>query len=419
LHICIIILNKPVQVKTNYLDFNQYRPNPKNRKNYLIWQEIVLSSTNALKKAVKVMDMQEKAFWLGWQMLLPGQSKRIWHLVERFGSPKTAWEASANELIKTGGCSVEFAHNLDKKKKDIEPEAEMTRLDKKGIGYITYREPSYPEPLKNIFDPPPGLFYKGNLISQDSPAVALVGSRRATHYGKTVAEKIAEELAESGLTVVSGLARGIDSSAHRGALKAGGRTIAVLGNGVDVVYPRENQSLQNDVSLSGAVISEYPLGSPPEAWHFPVRNRIISGLSRAVVVIEASERSGALITADCALEQGREVLALPGNINSPMSKGTNRLIKQGACLCEKVEDIFEEIGFGSLFRNSETKTKTLPKMSRDEENIYHLLIGNTVDLDVIIDQSGLSAQEVLSALMFLELKGLVRQLPGRLYTLRD
>jgi len=366
---------------------------------------------------VKAMDMQEKAFWLAWQILLPGQAKRIWYLVERFGSPKTAWEASANELVKTGGCSTEVALNLDRKKKDIEPEVEMARLYKEEIGYITYQEPSYPGPLKNIFDPPPGLFYKGNFILQDNPAVAIVGSRRPTYYGKNIAEKIAAELAESGITVVSGLARGIDSSAHRGTLKACGRTIAVLGNGIDVVYPRENQALQNDISLSGAVISEYPLGSPPEAWHFPVRNRIISGLSRAIVVIEASERSGALITADCALEQGREVLAVPGNINSPVSKGTNRLIKQGACLYEKVEDIFEEIGLGCLFKRS--KIKTLPKMSRDEENIYHLLIGNTYDLDDIINKSGLSAQETLAALMFLEIKGLVRQLPGRFYTLRE
>lgn len=365
------------------------------------------------------MDIQEKYFWLGWQILLPGQAKRIWHLVERFGSPKRAWEASASELVRTGGCSTEVALSLDKKKKEIEPDTEMARLDKEGIGYITYHEPSYPEPLKNIFDPPPGLFYKGNLISQDNLAVALVGSRRPTHYGKSVAEKIAAELAESGLTVVSGLARGIDSSAHNGALQAGGRTIAVLGNGIDIVYPRENRLLQDNVALSGAVVSEYPLGSPPESWHFPVRNRIISGLSRAIVVIEASERSGSLITTDCALEQGREVLAVPGNINSPMSKGTNRLIKQGACLVEKAEDVFEEIGLGCLFRQSKIKTKTLPKMSRDEENIYHLLIGNTYDLDVIIDQSGISAQEALAALMFLEIKGLVRQLPGRLYTLRE
>ncbi len=199
-------------------------------------------------------------------------------------------------------------------------------------------------------------------------------------------------------------------------MKAGGRTIAVLGNGVDLVYPRENRELQDNISSSGAVISEYPLGSPPEAWHFPVRNRIISGLSRAIVVIEASERSGTLITADCALEQGREVLAVPGNINSPMSKGTNRLIKQGARLVEKTEDVFEEIGLGSLFRQDEIKTKTLPKMSLVEENIYRLLIGNTCDLDDIIEQLGLSAQETLAALMFLEIKGLVRQLPGRLYT---
>ncbi len=362
--------------------------------------------------------MQEKAYWLGWQIILPGMAKRIWNLIERFGSPAAAWNATAGELVRTGGCSVETASALDKRKAGLDLQIELDRLEEAGITYILYEESSYPELLKTIFDPPPGLFIRGSLLPADSLAVAVVGSRRPTPYGLAVAEKMAEEMARAGIIVVSGMARGIDSSAHRGALKAGGCTIAVLGCGLDVVYPRENRRLKEDISSCGAVISEYPLGSLPEAWHFPVRNRIISGLSKATVVVEAGERSGALITADCALEQGRDVLAVPGNISSPLSKGPNRLIKQGARLVEKTEDILEEIGVGSLFGAENGKTPSLPQLTEEEEAVYRLLSHEPVDLDKLVALANLPVQEVLAALMFLEIKGLVRQLPGRLYVLR-
>jgi DNA processing protein len=225
-------------------------------------------------------------------------------------------------------------------------------------------------------------------------------------------------LAQNGVVIVSGLARGIDSAAHQGALSAKGINIAVLGCGVDVVYPRENRVLMEQIIATGAVISEYPLGSPPEAWHFPQRNRIISGLAQATLVVEAGERSGALITADCALEQGREVLAVPGNISSPASKGPNRLIKQGAGLVESVEDILEEIGAGSLFKADTAKTPSLPRLTAEEEKVYRQLSHESVHLDDLALRSNLPVQDVLAVLMYLELKGLVRQLPGKFYTLR-
>lgn len=361
--------------------------------------------------------MQEKAYWLGWQMILPGMAKRIWNLVERFGSVAEAWKATANDLVKTGGCSPETAAAWEKRKIDLDLDIELARLEKAGVNYVTYKDSLYPELLRTIFDPPPGIFVRGSL-KNDNPAVAIVGSRKPTPYGLAVAEQMAEEVARAGVTVVSGMARGIDSGAHRGALKAGGLTFAVLGCGLDVVYPKENRRLMEDIASSGAVISEFPLGSLPEAWHFPVRNRIISGLSSAILIVEAGERSGALITADCALEQGRDVMAVPGSISSSLSKGPNRLIKQGARLVEKAEDILEEIGVGLLFKTEARKAPPFPRLTGGEEQIYRLLSHDPINLEELISVTGLPAQEVLAAIMFLEIKGLVRQLPGRLYVLR-
>lgn len=362
--------------------------------------------------------MQEKAYWLGWQILLPGTPRRIWELVERFGSAREAWRASEQDLIATGGFSQESSASLAQRKTRIRPEEEIVRLQKVNTDYILYSETSYPKILKNIFDPPPGLFVRGRLPNEASFSVAIVGSRRPTPYGLAVAEKLALELAQNGVVIVSGLARGVDSAAHQGALAAKGINIAVLGCGVDVVYPRENRVLLEQIIATGAVISEYPLGSPPEAWHFPQRNRIISGLAKATLVVEAGERSGALITADCALEQGREVLAVPGNISSPASKGPNRLIKQGAGLVESVEDILEEIGAGTLFKADIAKTPPLPRLTAEEEKVYRQLSHASVHLDDLASRSNLPVQDVLAVLMYLELKGLVRQLPGKFYTLR-
>jgi DNA processing protein len=358
--------------------------------------------------------VEEKIYWLGWQIIFPGQSKRIWNIVERFGSAREAWFASQDELVKTAGFSREAASSLVRRRKQVNCVAEMARLEKENIFYVHFDDPEYPELLRKIFDPPPGLYVLGKMPPADGIAVAVVGSRRPTAYGVAVAEKIAGDLARSGIIVVSGLARGIDSSAHRGALSAGGLTVAVLGCGVDVVYPRENQRLWQEIVNSGAVVSEFPPGTAPQPWHFPVRNRIISGLSKATVVVEAGEKSGALITADLALEQGREVLAVPGSIASAMSRGPNRLIKNGARLVEGVEDILEEIGVGSLFRADAGRTP-LPVLTPEEEKVYQLLSLEPLHLDELINRSLLTPQEVLTGLMYLEIKGLARQLPGKFY----
>ncbi|MCL6612189.1 MAG: DNA-processing protein DprA [Peptococcaceae bacterium] len=360
--------------------------------------------------------MDERGYFLAWQITLPGSAKRVWHLIELFGSAGNAWKATEKQLINIGGFAAGDARELVLRRRGVNPEAEMSLLEKKGITFLHFGDPGYPEILRNIFDPPPGLFVKGEIKQSDSQAVALVGSRKATRYGIAAAAKLAGELAGAGVTVVSGMARGIDTAAHRGALAAGGRTIAVLGCGLDVAYPRENAGLMEEIARSGAVVSEFPLGTPPEAWHFPVRNRIISGLSRGVVVVEAASRSGALITADFALDQGREVMAVPGNITSEVSRGPNRLIRQGARPVESAGDILEDLGLERLF-GAEDREAPRINLSPEEEAVRKIISSEPAALDDLIDRSGLPAQKVLAALTFLEMKGVVRQLPGKLYTI--
>nr|WP_322786317.1 DNA-processing protein DprA [Desulfofundulus thermocisternus] len=359
--------------------------------------------------------LERKIYWLGWQYLLPGGARYVWSLVKKFGSPGAAWAASGEELVTRGGLEPGMAGSLVHRRAELNLREELARLQEQDIKYVTIEDGEYPRLLRNIFDPPPALFVRGSLSRLGEQAVAVVGSRRPTPYGLAVAEKLGEELARAGLAVVSGMARGIDSAAHRGALAAGGMTVAVLGCGVDVVYPRENRRLMEEIIRSGAVVSEFPPGSPPEAWHFPVRNRIISGLSRATVVVEAAEKSGALITADLALEQGREVMAVPGPVTSPQSRGPNQLIKQGARLVEGAEDILEELGMTCLFPAGERQSPALPRLTADEEAVYGTLSTEPLPVDVVVEKTGLAVQQVLSALMFLEVKGLVRQFPGRLY----
>lgn len=361
---------------------------------------------------------EDKLYYLGWQLLLPGSARQIWRLVKRLGSPQKAWFASESELISEGGLKPETAAQLVKQRAALELENELARLEENQITYLLYHEPAYPELLRPIFDPPPGIFVRGALLPEDNLAVSIVGSRQPTPYGLAVSEKLGRELAQAGITVISGMARGIDTAAHKGALQAGGRTIGVLGCGVDVIYPRENHRLYTQIISAGAVISEFPCGSPPEAWHFPVRNRLISGLARALVVVEAREKSGALITADLALEQGREVMAVPGNITSDLSRGTNNLIKQGACLVEGGKDILEEIGLGTLFNLPAAPAVHLA-LTPEEDKVYQLLSYELVSLDELIEKTRLATPQVLSALMFLELKGFVKQFPGKFYTRRD
>jgi DNA processing protein len=303
---------------------------------------------------------------------------------------------------------------------------EIAFIDKAEMDIITYQHDLYPANLRNVYDRPPFLYVKGTL-AKDDVNIAIVGSRLASTYGKYTTEKISRELALKGVTIISGLARGIDSAAHRGALTAQGRTIAVLGSGLDVIYPPENKILFADIIANGAVISEFPPGTPPRSANFPARNRIISGISYGVVVVEAGEKSGSLITARLALEQGREVFAVPGSIDSAGSRGTNKLIKQGAKLIENTDDILEEI-LPQLekvkFNESLPKSNFTPKptitvknLSIMDKNIIEAIAGNQVHVDDLITATGFSPADVLRSLMALELNGIVKQSPGKFFSL--
>lgn len=359
--------------------------------------------------------MEERLYWLAWQWIMPGSAKQIYALADHFGSLRNAWAAKERELTGLPGIGAEKLAGIVRHRAETTPESLAEKLRKLNIQFLCFKDAGYPRQLKNIFDPPAVLFLRGKTSPDDELAVAVVGARKPTPYGQIVAEKLAKDLAAVGVTVVSGMARGIDTSAHKGALSAGGRTLAVLGCGLDVVYPRENKKLMEQIAETGAVLSEFPPGSAPEAWHFPARNRVISGLSLGTVVVEAGEKSGALITANFALEQGRDVMAVPGNVTGSLSRGPHRLIKQGARLVEGAGDIIDELGLERLFPLPEKDERPALKISKEEEILYRLLTLEPVSLETIIIKSGLTPQKVMAALMYLELKGLTRQLPGKSY----
>lgn len=284
---------------------------------------------------------------------------------------------------------------------------------------FTVKDNGYPANLRYIFDPPQTLYASGSIVQEDNLAIAIVGSRRATYYGLKNAESLSFELATRGITIVSGLARGVDSAAHRAALKAGGRTIAVLGSGLNVIYPPENKELSEKIAKSGAVISEFALDTPPYRANFPRRNRIISGLSLGVIVVEAARKSGALITANCALEQGREVFALPGKIDSFTSSGTHNLIKQGAKLVESIEDVIEELEALRFLQINQSKSKEKIEVELDlpeeEKQVYVCLGIAPLHIDDIIQRSVFSYGKLLTSLLKLEHRKLIKELPGKLF----
>ena len=280
--------------------------------------------------------------------LVPATPAQWRRLVERLGSWEAVWAAGIPEL-RHAGLDPAAAQRLVAERSQAHPDAEIEQARRAGIELVTLADPGYPDALRSLVDPPPVLYIRGRLTDADRCAVALVGARHASPYGLACARRLAADLADCGITVVSGLARGIDAAAHEGAARAGGRTLAVLGSGLDRLYPPEHAELAAAVAAHGAILSEFPLGTPPLASNFPRRNRIISGLGRGVVVVEAGRRSGALITADCALEQGREVFAVPGPMTAMTSQGTHALLKQGARLVTGVADILEELGLAPPF----------------------------------------------------------------------
>jgi len=344
-------------------------------------------------------------------------------LVQRFSSPQAVYAASFTEL-EGCGLAARVARDISAQKGLKEAEQEIQKAERLGVRLVTPSMEAYPSLLRQIADPPLALYVRGDVRTLSQHAVAIVGTRRPSAYGSSVARRLAGDLAQRQLVIVSGLARGIDSISHRGALDVGGKTVAVLGSGMDVIYPRENIKLADQVIENGTLISEFRLGTHPAPENFPIRNRIISGLSLGVVIVEAAEYSGSLITARLALEQNREVFAVPGNITSPQSFGPNLLIKQGAKLVDQWLDVIEEFPASirtQLLPSSETSggsgtSVTLPlapPLSGDQKTVYEVLrVDEPRFVDAICSNVTLPQPRVLAALLELEISGLVRQLPG-------
>lgn len=358
----------------------------------------------------------EELYWIGLKAVAGVGNVTFRRLLERFDSPRAALSASPEELAGVRGVTPAIVDAIRGGAWRPFAEEECRRLRESGARLMTFISADYPKSLFEIPDPPPFLYVRGELLSRE-PAIAIVGSRRGTSYGLLTTGRLAEGLARHGVAVVSGMARGVDTAAHKGALAAGGRTVGVLGCGIDRVYPPENRKLFDEMAAKGGLVSEFPLGTLPLAENFPRRNRIISGLSRGVLVVEAAEKSGSLITAQYALEHGRDVFAVPGNVTYASCKGSNRLIKQGAKLVDCVEDILEELpGYG--VQAAETPTWAGPRafaLTPKEAAIYELLARSPLHIDDIISQTELTAGEVSSMLLHLELKGAVTPLPGMHY----
>ncbi len=336
-------------------------------------------------------------------------------LIEHFGSPAKALAASLDEISRIKGVNSSAALSLINHDYSREAELAAAALNKSGAKLVTLLDDDYPVLLKEISDPPPYLYLKGKLPAAKT-AIAIVGSRRASDYGLSVTAKFARELAEQGVTIVSGLAMGVDAAAHKGALQVSGATVGVLGCGIDLVYPAENRQLYRQMEEKAAIVSEFPPGTQPDASNFPRRNRIISGMSRGVLVVEAAEKSGSLITARFALEQGREVFAVPGNINFRASRGTNSLIKQGAKLVETVADIMGELPPESVNLPLWAQNQGF-SFSADEEQMCRLLADKPLHIDELTVRSGLTVAAVSVMLLRLELQGAVMQIPGKLFSL--
>ena len=354
-------------------------------------------------------------------------------LMKHFGSPDRALGASISELAKIEGIGFKTAEQIVATRNKFETGKELELAEKLGVWIIHLEDPRYPPPLKQIYDPPPVLYVKGSLTRQDNLAISVVGTRRCSLYGQEQASRLAHFLASAGFTIVSGMARGIDTAAHQGALAAKGRTIAVQGCGLSQIFPPENKRLFELIAESGACVSELPLQYEPKSENFPPRNRIIAGLSLGTIVIEGPLRSGALITARAALDNNREVMAVPGKIDSPLSKGAHRLIKQGATLVESVEDVMEALGYvGEQLQGHVTEAVTAAsqkmetplfegrqfKLTDDEKKVYDALGKEPLHIDQIIVDTDVPAGNVNAGLISLQLKGLIKQLPGNLFLRR-
>lgn len=372
------------------------------------------------------MDSTQLTSWLLLQSIDGVGDRTVLKLVQAFGDPAGVLTAPLEEL-KRVGCSAELADSIRRGPAVAVRhliDRQVRLVERLAIHVITLSDSQYPKRLKTIPDPPPLLYYTGTLHDRDSMAVAIVGGRSATSGGQALTEDIAQDLARNGWTIVSGMARGIDAAAHRGALAGQGRTIAVLGCGVDQTYPPEHDQLRRQIEAHGAVLAELPVGSPPQSHNFPRRNRIISGLSAGVLVAEAAMNSGSLITAKLALDQGRDVFALPGSVKEARCRGSNRLIKEGARLIECAADMIEELlpqlepALRARVTAGEPAAAAVPELGPDEQRLYGILSHQAQSVDAVIERTGLSAAQVSATMLSLELRGMVRQLPGPQYLRR-
>jgi DNA processing protein len=335
---------------------------------------------------------------------------RLKNLLARFGTPERVFDAAPDELTEVKGVDEELASGVRSYQRSEETDRRLKAAQALGMKTVCYSDDDFPENLKQLAHMPPVLFVRGEIQPGDSMAAAVVGTRMPSHYGRQVAEKLGRELAQHGVTVVSGLARGVDTFAHKGALDAGGRTLAVLGCGLDVHYPPENRKLYDSISAQGAVISEFSFGAEPLAMNFPKRNRVVSGLSQVVVAVEAGEKSGVLNTVAWATDQGRAVFAVPGNITSQQSLGINRLLKEGAKPVLSVDDILRELG---VAKRAEERAKV--EVAVEEKPVMEFLTAEPMHVDEICEGLGMPMAGLLSVLMQLEIKGLVRQLPAKYF----
>jgi DNA processing protein len=351
-------------------------------------------------------------YWVGFSRAAGTGAVRLRLLLDQFGDIASAWFADETAL-RASGIGPHAVAGIVAARRTLDLDSEMDRLAQRGFQVLTWDEPSYPAHLLEIASPPVVLYAWGSLERSDRHAAAIVGTRHPTVYGQAVARDLATALAVHGVTVVSGLARGVDSLAHRAALDAGGRTIAVLGSGLDQVYPPEHRGLAEEIAGQGSIVTEYPLGTRPEAGNFPVRNRIVAGLAKALVVVEAGDASGALITAEFAVDQGREVFAVPGSIYSRASRGTNRLLLQGATPLVSPEDVLEALAVP-------TQTPTMPEeavvLGADlESRLTGLLTDDPLHADEMVARTHCTPAEVLAALALLELQGRAVSVGGMHY----
>ena len=356
--------------------------------------------------------MDDKKYWIGFNLIKGIGAVRMQGLVSYFGDLESAWSASPADLA-GAGLGLKVIERVVQARDNVDLDKVWEKIEKQGIKILTWQDESYPQRLKEIEQPPPVLYIRGEYLPDDVFAVAIVGTRRVTPYGRQITEELSSFLAANGMTVISGLARGVDAIAHQVTLKAGGRTIGVLGSGVDKIYPPEHRALAEQMMERGAIISDYAPGTPPDASNFPPRNRIISALSLAVVVVEAGETSGALITAEFAAEQGREVFAVPGSILAPQSKGTNKLIQRGALPLLSVDDLMQAL---DITRVGEQKAaRTISPADTTEAKLFSVLGSEPRQVDEIRSQTELPIEKVSATLALMELKGLVRQGGGMKY----